>query len=238
MIFNTNLHIVFFLQKSLEHALDRYTLKQRPQEKNNILFWNKRFWFQLFKLTMFVCLFVYYLTSQQHASVFQGWICLDKSTCCQTEMEVADQTFQLTQSQYTDTRPTSPSTDAIMPDAWQGSHWSANFSMSLVRLDPENILAQEGIEPWIFRSWGGLDALTTTPRRWSSNWQGVQGRVWSEADPYLSAGTPGSGRWCAGQTCAPWWWAGGQGGWTAGCDPHWSPRTPSPPCPPSAHSAL
>ena len=32
-----------------------------------------------------------------------------------------------TQSQYTDTRLTSASADPITPDAWQGSHWSANF---------------------------------------------------------------------------------------------------------------
>ena len=43
------------------------------------------------------------LTSQQHASVSQGWICSDKFTCCHTEIEVADPTFYLTQSQYTDT---------------------------------------------------------------------------------------------------------------------------------------
>ena len=43
-----------------------------------------------------------------------------------TEIEVADQTFYLIQSQYTDTGPTCPSTDPIMPGAWQGSHWSAN----------------------------------------------------------------------------------------------------------------
>ena len=48
-------------------------------------------------------------------------------TCCHTEIEVADQTFRLTQSQYTDTGPTSPSTDPITPGAWQGSYWSANF---------------------------------------------------------------------------------------------------------------
>ena len=47
--------------------------------------------------------------------------------CCHTEIDVADQTFHLTQSQYTDTGPTSPSTDPIMPGASQGSHWSANF---------------------------------------------------------------------------------------------------------------
>ena len=36
-------------------------------------------------------------------------------TCCHTEIEVADETFYLTQSQYTDTRLTSPSADPIMP---------------------------------------------------------------------------------------------------------------------------
>ena len=66
-------------------------------------------------------------TSQQQASVSQGRICLDKFMCCHTEIEVADQTFYLTQSQYTDTGPTSPSADPIKPDAWQDSHWSANF---------------------------------------------------------------------------------------------------------------
>ena len=75
----------------------------------------------------FVCLFVGRLTSQQHASVSQGRICADNFTCCHTETEVADSTFYLTQSQYTDTRPTSPSGDPITPGAWQGSHWGANF---------------------------------------------------------------------------------------------------------------
>ena len=35
--------------------------------------------------------------------------------CCHTDTEVADQTFYLTQSQYTDTGPTSPSADPITP---------------------------------------------------------------------------------------------------------------------------
>ena len=73
------------------------------------------------------CLFVGCLTSQQQASVSQGRICSDNFTCCHTEIEVEDQMFYLTQSQYTDTGPTSPSADPIMPGAWQGSHWSANF---------------------------------------------------------------------------------------------------------------
>ena len=55
------------------------------------------------------------LASQQHASVSQGRICTDKFMCCHTEMEVADPTFYLTQSQYTDTGPTSLSADPIMP---------------------------------------------------------------------------------------------------------------------------
>ena len=72
------------------------------------------------------CLLVGCLTSQQHASVSQGRICSDNFTCCHTQIEVADPTFLLTQSQYTDTGPTSPSADPITPGAWQGSHWSAN----------------------------------------------------------------------------------------------------------------
>ena len=40
------------------------------------------------------------LMSQPYASESQGQICSDKFTCCHTEIEVADQTFYLTQSQY------------------------------------------------------------------------------------------------------------------------------------------
>ena len=68
-----------------------------------------------------------FVSSQQQASVSQGRICSDNLTCCHTEIEVADPTFYLTQSQYTDTGPTSPSADLIAPGAWQGSHWNANF---------------------------------------------------------------------------------------------------------------
>ena len=41
-------------------------------------------------------LFVGCLTSLQHASVSQGRICSNNCTCCQTEIEIADQTFYLT----------------------------------------------------------------------------------------------------------------------------------------------
>ena len=45
----------------------------------------------------------------------------------QTEIEAEDQTFYLTQSQYTNTGPTSPSADPRTPEAWEGSHRSANI---------------------------------------------------------------------------------------------------------------
>ena len=77
-------------------------------------------------LRVLACWLVGCLTSQQHASVSQGRICSDNFTCCHTEIQVADQTFHLTQSQYTDTGPTSPSADPISPGAWQGSHLSTN----------------------------------------------------------------------------------------------------------------
>ena len=67
--------------------------------------------------TWTMLLFVGCLTSQQHASVSLGWICSDKFTCCHTEIEVADPTFYFTQSQYTDTGPTSSSADPITPGA-------------------------------------------------------------------------------------------------------------------------
>ena len=92
------------------------------------------------------------LTSQQHASVSQGRNCTDNCHSCHTEIEAADQTFYLTQSQYTDTGPTSPSTDPITPGAWQGSHWSANFEVTSMTRPRKFPTAQAGIEPRIFRS--------------------------------------------------------------------------------------
>ena len=47
--------------------------------------------------------------------------------CCHTKTDVADQTFHLIQSQYTDTGPTSHSTDPIAPGAWQSRHWECQF---------------------------------------------------------------------------------------------------------------
>ena len=103
----------------------------------------------------FVCLLVGCITSKQHASVSQGLICSDNLTCCRTEIKVADQTFHLTQSQYTDAGPTSPSADPISPGAWQGSHWSANFEVTGMTRPGKIPTAQAGSEPGIFRSRGG-----------------------------------------------------------------------------------
>ena len=100
------------------------------------------------------CWLVGCLTSQQQASVSQGRICSDNFTYCHTEIEVADQTFCLTQSQVTDTGPTSPSADPMTPGAWQGSHWSANFEVSGMTRSGK-IPSQAGFEPRIFRSRGG-----------------------------------------------------------------------------------
>ena len=93
------------------------------------------------------------LTSQQHASVAQGRICSDNFT---------DQTFYLTQSQNTDTDPTSPSTDPITPGAWQGSHWSANFLSHWYDSTPEKSWRKRDSNPG---SSALKAALTTRPMR-------------------------------------------------------------------------
>ena len=74
---------------------------------------------------------------------------------CHTEKEVADQTFHLTQSVYTDTGPTSPSADPTTPGAWQGSHWSATFQVTGMTRPGKIPTAQVGIEPGTFCSRGG-----------------------------------------------------------------------------------
>ena len=107
------------------------------------------------------CLLAGCLTSKQHASVSQGRICSDNLKCCRTKTELADQTFHLTQSQYTDTGPTSPSTNPITPGAWQGSHWSANFK-PLVWLDPRKSWCKRDSNPG--SSTLKADALTTKLR--------------------------------------------------------------------------
>ena len=89
-------------------------------------------------------LFAGCLTSQQHASASQGGICSDNFTCCHIEIEVADPTFHLTQSQYTDTGSTSPSAGRVATG---------------VPMTTKKIQTQAGFEPGTFRSRGGR--LTT-----------------------------------------------------------------------------
>ena len=60
-------------------------------------------------------------------SVFSGLICSDSYTSYHTEIKAVDLTYNLTQSQYSDTGPTSPSADPITLRAWQGNHWNAIF---------------------------------------------------------------------------------------------------------------
>ena len=113
------------------------------------------------------CLLVGCLTSQQHASVSQGRICSDNFTCCHTGIEVADPTFYLTQSQYTDTGSTSPSADPITPGAWQGSHWSANFEVTGMTRPRKKSRRKRDSNPG--PSALEADALTTRPtRRWAT----------------------------------------------------------------------
>ena len=90
---------------------------------------------------------------------------------CHTEVEVADQTFYLTQSQYTDTGPTSPRADPITTGACQGNHWSANVK-SLEWLDPEKkSRLQRDSNPG--SSALEADALTTRPTK-QFYWQNMK----------------------------------------------------------------
>ena len=92
------------LESALQHQRNPRLFTQRPRAQHGSE-GNRRL--QQGASTA-VCLFVGCLTSQQQASVSQGRICEDNFTCCHTEIQAADQTFYLTQSQYTDTGPTSP----------------------------------------------------------------------------------------------------------------------------------
>ena len=81
-------------------------------------------------------------------SVSQGRICSENGTCCHTEMQVADQTFYLAQSQYTDTGPSCPSADPITLGAWQGSHWSTHFQVTgMTRPRARSTRIESGIKP-------------------------------------------------------------------------------------------
>ena len=116
------------------------------------------------------------LTSQQQASVSQGRICSDNFTCCHTEIEVADPTFYLTQSQYTDTGPTSPSADPITPGAWQGSHWYDSTPKRSRRKRDSNP-GPSALE---------ADALTTRPTRRGQRAQALPTELFRPPVPVLT----------------------------------------------------
>ena len=118
-----------------------------------------------------VCLFAGCITSQQHASVSQGRICSDNFTCCHTEIEVADPTFHLTRSKYTDTGPTSPSTDPTTSGTWRGSRWTANFLSHWYDSTLEKSRCKRDLNPGSSALEG--DTLTTRPiRRLPEAWTG------------------------------------------------------------------
>ena len=87
-------------------------------------------------------------------------------TCCHTQIEVTDPTFHLTQSQYTDTGPTSPSTDPIGPGAWQESNWSANFEVTSMTRPRKKSRLKRDSNPG--SSALEADPLTSRPTRRSS----------------------------------------------------------------------
>ena len=131
------------------------------------------------KCLLLVGLSVGCLTSQQQASVSQGRIGSDNCTCCHTETEVADPTFYLTQSQYTDTGPTSPSADPISPGAWQGSHWSASFEVTGMTRPRKKSRRKRDSNPG--PSALEADALTTRPTRRSSSFGIGLKRIYSSS---------------------------------------------------------
>ena len=147
------------LRKEIKEAQSQYKEKVEQEFSNGDV---KEAWIGNKTLTgqnvTQVCLLVGCLTSQQHASVSQRRICSDNSTCCHTEIQVADQTFHLTQSQYTKSGQTRPSTDPMTPGAWQGSHWSANNLLvwEKSRRKQESNPGSSALE---------ADALTTRPMR-------------------------------------------------------------------------
>ena len=66
-------------------------------------------------------------------------------TCCRTED--ADQTYYLTQSQYTGTGPNSPCSYPMSPGTWQHSYWSTNSEVTWMTWQGKSPMGKAGIEP-------------------------------------------------------------------------------------------
>ena len=84
---------------------------------------------------------------------------LGQVTCCHNVIEVADQTFYLTQSQYTDAGLTIPSADPRTPGVWEGSHRSADFYVTGMTRPGQLPRVQAGIEPRVCRCLLGVRSL-------------------------------------------------------------------------------
>ena len=82
--------------------------------------------------------------------------------CVATQMEAADPTCNVTQSQYTDTWPASP--DPTAPGTWQGGHWSTD-----VKVTGAIQIEKAGMDSWFLRH---SRYLSTGPLRQS--WDGEE----------------------------------------------------------------
>ena len=101
------------------------------------------------------------LTSQQHASVSQGWICSENLTCCHTEIEVADLSTSPSHSILTPGRPVPALT--LYRQAPGRVATGVPIFESLVWLDPEKSRRKRDLNPG--SSALEADALTTRPTR-------------------------------------------------------------------------
>ena len=87
-------------------------------------------------------LFLSSFTSEQHTKGISGTVLL---LCMwrHTEIQVADPTCYISKSQNSETRPTSPSTDAVQPGMWQGSHQSTSSSSAFPAISLKFIILCE-----------------------------------------------------------------------------------------------
>ena len=113
----------------------------------------------------FVCLFSLLLNVPFHTLVyFRDGSAQTILRAATLRQKLQIKAFHLTQSQYTDTGPTSPRADPITPGAWQGSHWNANVYLSHWYDSTPKEPSASRVHIEISRSRGGR--LTRPPTRW------------------------------------------------------------------------
>ena len=101
----------------------------------------------LMKIIIFCCLLVNIPARCKYISQRQIWS--DNCMCCHSEIEVEDQTGYLTQSQYTDTRPTNPNADPIMPGAGRVATGVPVINDSTQK----KVHGESWTEPQVYPSW-------------------------------------------------------------------------------------